>query len=194
MSLIRKLGVFALIIPASAVLAAIYGALHDQLSYTVLPEYYTRFKFVQFSFAGVGTMPPRLGAAVVGVLATWWIGLIVGLLVGVAGLAHRGPVEMARATLRAFGVVAVIALAAGLAGLAAGWFGFGADDQAAYVDWWRPSGLVSPRRFFAVGMMHNGSYLDGAVGVRVAVVLQFRSAWLALRRARSEAIGGAPAG
>jgi hypothetical protein len=194
MRVIRKLGVFLLLVATAAVLAGLFGALHDQLSYTVSPEYYTRFKFEQFAFAGVGAMPPRLGAAVVGVLATWWVGLIAGLGVGAAGLVHREPAEMARATLRAFGVVAVVALAAGLAGLAAGWFGFGPDEQAAYIDWWCPSGLVSPRQFFAVGMMHNVSYLGGAVGVLVAVVLQFRAARVARRRARAEAVVAGSAG
>jgi hypothetical protein len=181
MPFVRKLLTWAALVVAASLLAAVYGALHDQLSYTVSPEYFTRFKFVQFAFAGVDGLPPRVGAAVVGALATWWVGAIAGAAVGGAGFGQPTSAAMARSTLRAFARLAVIAAVAGLVGLVVGWVGFGGNEGAAYVDWWRPPGLVSPRRFFAVGMMHNASYLGGAVGCVAAVVWQVRAA----RRARA---------
>lgn len=191
--LIEKLATLLGLVAVATVLAAAYGALHDQLSYTASPEYFTRFKFVQFAAAGVAEMPPRLGAAVVGALATWWVGLIAGVVVGVAGLAHREPAPMVRRTLRAFAVVAAVALCTGVVGLAVGWFGFGSGEGAAFVDWWRPPGLLSPRRFFAAGMMHDGSYLGGALGVLAAVVYQLRTAWSARRALTPEPVAAATA-
>lgn len=176
MRVLRKLGTFIAMIATAAVLAAAYGALHDQLSYTVSPEYYTRFKFDQFAVYGVRELPPRLGAAVVGALATWWVGLFAGIVVAGAGLRHEAPAAMARATMRAYGFVALIALSAGLLGLLLGWIGFGSNEAAPYVDWWRPAGPTAPRRFHAAGMMHNAGYLGGAVGTLVAAACQIRSA------------------
>lgn len=176
MRLVRKLFAFVALVAVAGVLAAAYGALHDQLSYTVAPEYYTRFKFMQFAWVGVGDMAPRVGAAVVGVLATWWVGVYAGLVVAGAVLVHRTAREMVRSTLRAYVLLALVAACAGLFGLAVGWVAFGSDAVTRYVDWWRPAGLIAPRRFFAAGMMHDASYLGGAIGMVAAVRYQLRAA------------------
>ena len=176
MRLIRTLGAFLLVVSAAVVLAALYGALHNQLTYTISPENFTRFKFVQFAYAGVGDMPPRLGAALVGALATWTVGLAAGVLVGAAGVAHRDPRTRVRATMRAFGVVAAAAAAAGLLGLVLLLAAFGSDEQAARIAWWRPDGVMSPRRFHAVGVMHTWGYHGGAIGIVAAMILQLRGA------------------
>ena len=179
-----KLVAFVALVAAAAVLAAVYGALHDQISFTVAPEYFTLFKFRQFALSGVGEMPPRLGVAVVGILATWWVGLFAGVLIAGAGLFHRTAPAMVRSTLRAYGVLAVVAFAAGLVGLAYGWVIAGGAAAPHFAEWWRPEGLTAPRRFFAVGSMHNASYLGGAVGVLIAVTYQVRAARRATRAAQ----------
>ena len=56
-----------------ALVGGLYGALHDQLSYTLCPDFFTRFKFIQF-WIHWGYESPRLGAAWVGFRATWWLG------------------------------------------------------------------------------------------------------------------------
>ena len=172
MRVLRKLGAFIMLIFLGAIVAGVFGSLHDQLSYTIAPEYFTRFKFVQFAWAGVASMPPRLGAAVVGALATWWVGVYAGVILGLVALRRPSALEMFRATGRAFGLVALISLAIGIVGLAIGFLVF--DPAREYMDWWRPMGLVSPRLFFAVGMMHNGSYLGGAIGVVIAATRLWR--------------------
>ena len=179
-----KLVTFVALLAAAAVLAAVYGALHDQISFTVAPEYFTLFKFQQFALWGVGDMPPRLGVAVVGILATWWVGLFAGVIIAAAGLFHRTAPAMVRSTLRAYGVLAVIAFAAGLVGFAYGWVIAGGGAAPHFAEWWRPEGLTTPRRFYAVGSMHNASYLGGAVGVLIAVAYQVRAARRATRATR----------
>jgi hypothetical protein len=166
MRVFRKLGAYILIVLVAAVAATAFGAVHDQLSYTVAPEYFTRFKFVQFAWARVAFMPPRVGAAVVGGLATWWVGLYAGMILGAIALRRPLASEMLRETTDAFVVAALVAIGCGVLGLVVGWLGF--DPAKDYIDWWRPAGLTAPRRFFAAGMMHNGSYLGGVIGVLVA--------------------------
>ena len=56
-----------------AVLAGLYGILHDEITYTISPEYFTRLKFYQFDYADFG-LPPRVLVAEIGFLATWWVG------------------------------------------------------------------------------------------------------------------------
>ena len=39
-------------------LAGLYGVVHDQVTYSISQEYFTRFKFLQFHYADFG-LPPR---------------------------------------------------------------------------------------------------------------------------------------
>ena len=60
-----------------ALIAGFYGMLHDQITYSISSEYFTRLKFLQFHYADFG-LPPRVLVAEIGFLATWWVGLIAG--------------------------------------------------------------------------------------------------------------------
>ena len=50
----RKLATFFIIVLAAIVIASLYGVGHDQVTYTISPEYYTKFKFIQFNLADSG--------------------------------------------------------------------------------------------------------------------------------------------
>ena len=69
-----------------ALIAGLYGVVHDQITYSMSPEYFTRVKFFQFHYADFG-LPPRSFVAEIGFLATWWVGLIAGWFLG----ARRRP-------------------------------------------------------------------------------------------------------
>ena len=53
-----------------AILAGCYGALHEQISFNISPEYFTKMKFDQFRYADFG-WPARVFASEVGFLASW---------------------------------------------------------------------------------------------------------------------------
>jgi hypothetical protein len=95
-----------------AVLAGIYGALHDQISFTISPEYFTCIKFQQFEWIGLGSHP-RLFAAAIGFMATWWVGFVGGWL-----LVRLGPSEPSTESnsdlIKALTVVLVVTVAGGL--------------------------------------------------------------------------------
>jgi hypothetical protein len=65
-------------------MAGMCGFLHDQISYTVSPEYFTRLKFYQFNIPV--SLHNRIGAGIVGIQATWWMGLLIGIIVIPIGL------------------------------------------------------------------------------------------------------------
>src|SRR5881394_2810515 len=89
---------------AGALLAAVYGVIHDQITYTISPEYFTKMKFVQFDYADFG-WPGRGFVAEIGALATWWAGLFAGWFLARAGLDLVPQPERRRLTLRAFAIV-----------------------------------------------------------------------------------------
>ena len=84
--LVKKIVTIILLTLAACLLAGTYGILHDQLTYTISPEYYTKFKFYQFELLDEG-MPgplpnPRLWVCYIGFMATWWLGIPIGIILG----------------------------------------------------------------------------------------------------------------
>src|SRR5438105_15809064 len=94
----KKFAVYLLNVLLAVLGAGLYGVVHNQISYTVAPEYFTKFKFRQFGFVAT-PLPERVRASMVGFLASWWMGIPIGLLVGAAGFIHPGHRRMLRVSL-----------------------------------------------------------------------------------------------
>jgi hypothetical protein len=145
--------------------AAVYGAIHDQISYSISSEYFTKMKFRQFAWADLG-WPPRLYASVIGALATWWVGLIGGWLLARLGLAQLPAAIRRQAIVRAFGIVFVAAAVSGAIGATIG----AAANLAGWADWQRNLELEDLRSFVIVAHLHAGGYIGALAGVILAVV------------------------
>ena len=63
------------------VIAGTYGVLHDQLTLTISPEYFTKFKIHQFHYLG-DESGSRIRVAKISFLATWWVGFFAGWFMG----------------------------------------------------------------------------------------------------------------
>lgn len=150
----------------ACVLAGAYGAIHDQISYSVAPSYYHDFKFIQFAIDP--TLHNRLGASIVGWNASWWMGILIGLPIYLVGLFVRGNGEFCRPYFRAALLVVLTALLIGLAALA---FSFVLIDGQHLPSWMAGRSVENPVAFARVGTMHNWSYLGAFVGLIAGVVL-----------------------
>jgi uncharacterized membrane protein YsdA (DUF1294 family) len=167
----KKFLILLLIIGIAPLMGGLYGILNDQLTYTISPEYYTKFKFYQFGLIDlVNDTNPRIGVSAVGFLATWWVGLPIGIILGLVGLIHKNSKQMFYVSLRAILVTVIVAFITGLIGLAYGKF-YLADTG---VNWWLPENLIDTRNFIAVGSMHNFSYLGGLTGVIAGMIYSIR--------------------
>ena len=146
-------------------IGGLYGIFHDQITYTISPEYYTKFKFYQFGLMDIGNEAifpnPRLQVSVVGFLATWWMGIPVGIILGLVGLIQERARTMFLTTLKAFVVTILIAFLTGLVGLIYGFLFLKYSD----LSWFMPDNLIDRTNFIAVGSMHNFSYLGGLTGL-----------------------------
>jgi hypothetical protein len=165
-----RLAVYLGFIALAMVAAGIFGALHDQISYTVAPEYFTHFKFLQFNLRDP-TVPERVRAGEVGFLASWWMGVPLGVLVGLGGFLHRPAGRMLRVLLWSILVACGFALIFALCGLAYGYLQTRNIDLADYRGWFVPQG-VALRPFLCAGYMHNSAYLGGVLAIPVAWAFQ----------------------
>src|SRR5687767_6676631 len=118
--MMKKIGIFLLTVVISTLLAGLYGALHDQITFTISSEYFTVFKFDQFHFQEWGHNLPRMTTALIGFLATWWVGLYIGIVQGLLGFIHKSPELMFKYVLHAIFITLSVAFLFGIFGGIAG--------------------------------------------------------------------------
>jgi hypothetical protein len=165
-----------LLVPAllafGCLVAGLYGALHDQISFTASPDYFYAFKFHQFQIPS--EQQNRIGAAIVGWHATWWMGVIIGVPLTCVGLTFPDARSFVRHMLIAFMVVTATALAFGLGALviASLWI-----DENNLPNFPYPAGVANRVEFARVGVMHNFSYLGGLVGIGTGLAYLATARW-----------------
>lgn len=164
----RRLPAMLTIACCGAVIAAAYGAVHDQASYSLSPEYFTKVKFLQFRWADAG-WPPRAFASIVGVLATWWAGLFAGWFLARAGLDQLPLVQRRATTVRAFAIMLAVAVTFGTLGAVCG----SVTSENKYMDWedWRERlSLEDVTGFATVAWLHAAGYVGAIVGLIAAII------------------------
>lgn len=149
---------------------AIFGALHDQISYSVSSEYFTLFKFDQFDVPA--SWPPRLGVAKVGGVAGAAAGLISGLIFGLISSQHSDSRRRWR-TFTAMIITATILTA--VASLVAWSVSYvyvktRADLPLA----WQNIAPEDPVGVYRVAWMHDGLYWGGTAASIVVCILAAR--------------------
>lgn len=178
--MIKKLLLTPPLLVLGCLIAGTYGALHDQISYTASPDYFHAFKFIQFRISP--HLQDRLGAAIVGWTATWWMGPIIGVPLLVVGLIIPGWRAYLRCVLTAYGVAALTALLIGVGALAAAYATLTPDNLPAFAF---PEGVNDRVAFARVGIMHNFSYFGGGVGMLTGLAYLIWARW---RMGRSTAV------
>lgn len=176
-----KIVLYPMLLFAGCLFAGLYGVVHDQISYTVSPDYFFAFKFNQFGIPN--PLRNRAGAALVGWYATWWMGILIGIPVLTTGLILPGWKAYLVGSLKTFAVVAATALAVGLGALLYATY---ATTDANLPPYWFPLGVADKVAFARVGTMHNFSYLGGFLGILTG------TAYLVVRRLRMPRRPGRP--
>jgi hypothetical protein len=164
----RKFGLFSATLFCSIILGGLYGIIHDQVTFSISPEYFTKFKYQQFGLKATGN--DRINVAIIGFWATWWFGAFIGLVIGGAALFFKDPREMKAAIIKAIKLVFMIAILFGVAGFLYGKFYLVKTG----VQWNFPEELQDKDSFIITGTIHNASYLGGLVGLFIATILLLR--------------------
>tara|TARA_R110002072_G_scaffold303133_2_gene495159 strand:+ start:515 stop:1072 length:558 start_codon:yes stop_codon:yes gene_type:complete len=157
---IRLLSVPVFLLLACA-LSGVYGMIHNQVSYSISPEYFTKLKFEQFGVSH--STPERLGAAVVGWHASWWMGAFIGLFLIPAGMLVRSDRGYVLAVLRAFVAVLATTTLVGATGLLLAVVFARADPELDSM--LRDAMIADPIAFRRTAALHNASYIGGLLGI-----------------------------
>lgn len=175
---VKKLLTVFLVSAIAALLAGIYGMIHDQISYSISNEYYTKFKFIQFNLANETNVDkikfPRIFVSIVGFLATWWFGLFLGFILGIFNLIQGSWKKLFKVSFYAILITIIIAFITGIIGLIYGFLFLSNEPQSNFESWFIPKNLENFKNFMAVGSMHNFSYLGGVLGLIVGIFYSYK--------------------
>lgn len=164
----KKALIFIVSIFSISIIAAIYGIVHNQFTYTISDEFFTKFMFEKFGFVEYGQETPRLTASIIGVLSCWWIGLILGFIFTCVGLFNKTPSNMIKSiystVLVTFGIVILI----GLIGFVYGFSGLSSLNSSCCF----PLQIDNVKSFIAISSMHTFSYIGVIVGAFVGLLYQ----------------------
>lgn len=169
-----KLALFTILIFTLA--ASLYGAIHNQVTYSISPEYFTKFKFHQFQWAfadftaniGSEDKPEyvmsnnRIGASLVGILATWWFGLLMVIVFAIVIILARANKQHNRFLRRSFVYVFATTIVSGFIALVM--FKMGLLSNICTLDH-----VANKNLFSLAGWIHNFSYLGGLLGLVVGL-------------------------
>ena len=150
--------------------AVVYGVLHDQVTARVCVEYFTICHPPVFP-----TDSPTLLGLGWGLIATWWVGLLLGIPLAFAARAGTRPRRDVRSLVRP---ILILLIVMGLCALLAGIVGH-ALGRAGAVFLLDPLATLVPRdrhaRFLADLWAHSTSYFVGFVGGLVVIARVWRS-------------------
>jgi hypothetical protein len=154
---------------AGALVAGLYGVVHDQITYSISSEYFTRLKFLQFQYADFG-LSPRFFVAEIGFLATWWVGFIAGWFLARVAVPAFPLAEARSRILRGFVIILACGLLGSLLGLGLGFVRAPDADFSGWQEYASQRGIVDLQSFVRVAYIHNASYLGGLIGLIIALV------------------------
>jgi hypothetical protein len=167
---------FLAIVAVCVLFAVGYGVIHDQITARVCVEYFTIGHAPIF-----GTDDPTLLGLGWGVLATWWVGVMLGIPLAIVaragGLPKRDALSLVRPLLLLMIVSAACALVAGVIGALAA--------RAGVVFLTEPLASKVPQGkhvlFLADAFAHTASYLAGFIGGGLLML------WVWLQRRKADA-------
>lgn len=179
----KKTIIWLYMLAITPLVAGIYGIVHDQITYSISPEYFSNFKFIQFGISDKMRESGRLTTCLVGFMATWWVGIPIALFSGGIGIRQLEIDQFKRMKIKSILIIFIVAFLFGVLG-----YLFGLINYSEQSDWPVNIGgrsgnselLISMTKikdwssFWVVGTIHNFSYIGGFVGLIVAIIYQIR--------------------
>ena len=168
---LMRYGTFPAWICIAVLAAALYGIANDQITVTISPEYFSVFKREQFALlleqVCLLDAPTRSQALVVGIAATWWYGLFLGIVLGFSGMVGQyAPLSTSRYVSALAWVMATTLGASVFFGATAYLVEPLIRPDASH--WPFLTGIHDVRPAFAVCWWHNGAYLGAFVATIAA--------------------------
>ena len=147
-----------------------YGAVHDQVTYSISPEYFTNLKFQQFHYADFG-LGNRVFASTIGFFATWWVGAIAAWFLGRRLIPGQPRGRAYRQIRIGIAWVCCCGFSCGVLGYVYGVWRGPTADYSLWENAFQQYQIADRWAFVRVAYIHNAGYLGGAVGLLLALAM-----------------------
>lgn len=162
------IAMFSIALTASF-LAGLYGIIHDQVTFSISSEYFTKVKYQQFDYLDFN-VNDRLKTSFIGFFATWWVGLFFGWFLARWFLPGNSLTVAHQKIIKSATIIFLVSfLFATISGVYASLY----SEIADYSNWQAIAnayGIKDTHAFVNVAYIHNGSYLGALVGFLIALI------------------------
>ncbi len=165
----QKLKLFLFVIFLTPLICGLFGILHDQITYSISPEYFTKFKFIQFRLVDENMqmhLSNRVGAIIVGFMATWWAGIPIGLFYAITLMFFKSTENLYKLYYKTVAITFAITILTSFVGYI--YWKFFLEQNPP--NWYLPETVRDTNSFFCVGSIHNFSYLGGGIGLMAGML------------------------
>ncbi|TAH25129.1 MAG: hypothetical protein EAZ07_08175 [Cytophagales bacterium] len=152
-----------LLVGIGTAISVLFGVVHDQITYTLSPEFYNQVRFPQL---GINSSEGRLGAGLVAFFSSWKIGFIISLVLSFTGLIHANNPKIIKFTFESFIIVMITTSVFTAFGLVFN-FLFGNSLSST-----TSNNFTNPQ-FLIIQNIHNYTYLGSVIGMMIGIYWQF---------------------
>ena len=153
----RALIFISLIIIATCI-GALYGAIHDQIAYSISKEFFSVLRFSNLEINPA--QASRLDVAYVGFVKTWPVGLTLGFIIALVGLLHKENKHMFKLSVQSFIFAMGIAFVFAMISIV---LPIGSDETANFQN------IKDIAAFLKVQRMNNYAHVGAIIGMFVGL-------------------------
>ncbi|WP_299248540.1 hypothetical protein [uncultured Cytophaga sp.] len=169
--------IFIALLILAPVLASFYGFIHDQMTFSISEEFFTKFRFNNYEFPH--SWHPRVRAGMIGMLNAWQTGIPFGIVLTAVGRIHRNTRKLLFYTFYTFVLTFTMA---SLFSIIAAYMPIPTDIAIARQS--MPEDILDPIAFQRVVQINNFGYVGGIIGMLLGIGLHV----LLYRRDKNKAI------
>lgn len=157
-----------LIIILSIVIASLFGAIHNQISYSVSSEFFRNFLFGQFGIDELNIHNDRLAASIVGIIGSYWVGLILGIIHSIIFIFLK-TADNFKNIINAILINIGLAFIGSFISYIISKF-FTVENSGVFIDF----GIQNPQNYIEAAYMNTGSYFGGIFGLIIGIIYLFK--------------------
>jgi hypothetical protein len=95
-----RLFLFIALLILAPMLASIYGFIHDQITFSISEEFFTKFRFLDYDLPK--NWHPRAKAGFIGIMNAWKVGIPFGIILTTIGRIHKKDLDFLNYTFLAY--------------------------------------------------------------------------------------------
>ena len=154
-----------LIVIISIIFASIFGVIHNQISYSISPEFFQNFLFGNFGTNEWNINNYRIEASIVGILGSYWVGFILGIIYLIIFLFINTQNNF-KYIFKALIINLLFSLIGSVLGYLIAYFFVSIENSGVWMDF----GTNNPKNYIEAVYMHEGSYYGGIVGLLFGII------------------------